>query len=71
MPKAPKTPTWQFRMDPFEWAEFGSDAELMGTDRSEVIRQLIAWWMRRTGAKLPRRPPARATRAGELRGTNS
>lgn len=50
----------RFRMDEAEWDEFGSDAEFMGTDRSDLIRQLIRWWMRKPGAKLPPRPPREA-----------
>lgn len=51
------TPTHPIRMDPAEWDELGSDAEFMGTDRSELIRQLVRWWMRKPGAKCPPRPP--------------
>lgn len=47
----------RFRMDEAEWDEFGSDAAMLGTDRSVVLRQLVAWWMRKPGAKLPPRPP--------------
>ena len=47
----------RFRMDETEWEEFGSDATFMGTDRSELTRQLVRWWMRKPGAKLPPRPP--------------
>ena len=46
------------KFDRAEWDEFGSDAAVMGTDRSSVLRQLAAWWMRKPGAKLPPRPPA-------------
>lgn len=56
MPNQPKTPIQRFRMDGYEWDEFGSDATMLGTDRSTVIRQLVAWWMRKPGAKLPARP---------------
>lgn len=51
------TPTHPIRMDPAEWDEFGSDAAFMGTDRSALVRQLVAWWMRKPGAKLPPRLP--------------
>ena len=49
--------TGRVKFDRAEWDEFGSDAEFMGTDRSAVLRQLAAWWMRKPGAKLPPRPP--------------
>jgi hypothetical protein len=45
------------KFDRAEWEEFGSDAEFMGTDRSDIARQLIRWWMRKPGTKLPPRPP--------------
>jgi len=35
------------------WARLG---ELAEPDRSAVIRELIAWYVRQPGAKLPRRP---------------
>jgi hypothetical protein len=60
MPNQPKTPKQTFRMDGYEWAEFGSDAAQMGTDRSELLRQFAAWWMRKPGARLPSRPPREA-----------
>jgi len=38
-----------------EWEEFGT---LVGPrKRTQVIRALMAWYMRRPGAKLPERPP--------------
>jgi hypothetical protein len=48
----------KFRMPDEEWDELGqltADAE---TDRSTVLRELARWWMRRPGAKLPKRPAA-------------
>lgn len=39
------------------WEPFG---KLVGErNRSTVIRQFIAWYIRKPGAKLPERPPAR------------
>ena len=39
-----------------DWAELG---EVSSAGRAEAIRQFIAWYLRRPGAKLPERPPAR------------
>lgn len=37
------------------WGPLGS---LVGpTKRSQVIRELVAWYVRKPGAKLPERPP--------------
>lgn len=36
-----------------DWTELGEVAE----SRAEVIREFIAWYLRRPGAKLPERPP--------------
>lgn len=37
-----------------DWTDFG---ELVGTrHRSALLRQFIAWYLRRPGAKLPKRP---------------
>lgn len=38
-----------------EWDDFGAAA---GTrNRAQVIRDLVRWYLRRPGAKLPERPP--------------
>lgn len=60
MPNQPKTPVHRFRLDDNLWERFGHavsrvDPEL---DRSKVLRQLIAFWVREPGAKMPPRPPA-------------
>ncbi len=36
------------------WIRLGN---LPGVQRSEVIRTLVAWYLREPGAKLPERPP--------------
>jgi hypothetical protein len=38
------------------WDRFGELAAAVGSDRSTVIRELIAWYVRQPGAKLPNRP---------------
>jgi hypothetical protein len=38
-----------------DWEDLGARA---GTrNRAQVIRDLLAWYLRRPGAKLPERPP--------------
>lgn len=55
MPNQPKTPIQRFRLDTPEWQAFG-DAAPPGTDRSTLLREFIAWYLRRPGATLPKRP---------------
>lgn len=40
-----------------EWADFG--AATGPRMRTTVLRAFIAWYLRRPGAKLPERPPAK------------
>ncbi|NED31080.1 hypothetical protein [Streptomyces sp. SID8499] len=70
-PNVPKTPARQIRIGE-TWYDFDAAAKAMGTERAAVIRQLIDWYIREPGAKLPDRPDrgvieaARKTRkAGE------
>lgn len=56
MPNAPKTPHRQVRLDDDMWHKLGLAAVEAGTDRSVIIRALVAWWLREPGAKIPKRP---------------
>lgn len=38
-----------------DWTDLGERAGVR--NRAEVIRSLVAWYLRRPGAKLPERPP--------------
>ncbi|KIQ67040.1 hypothetical protein TR51_06540 [Kitasatospora griseola] len=38
-----------------DWGDLGERAGVR--NRAEVIRALIAWYLRRPGAQLPERPP--------------
>lgn len=49
-------PVQRFRAEQDEWDRFGEVTTTQGTDRSKVLRQLIAWYLRIPGAKLPKRP---------------
>lgn len=50
------TPTTPIRIDRETWAEFGEATAAMDANRSETIRQFIDWYLRRPGAKMPKRP---------------
>lgn len=52
-PHPTHTPVRRFRMGD-EWIELGA---LVGDRRrSEVLRDLVGWYLRKPGAKLPKRP---------------
>jgi predicted DNA-binding protein len=38
------------------WDRFGELTAQAGTDRSAVLRELIAWYVRHPSGKLPNRP---------------
>ena len=57
MPNAPKTPARQVRIGD-DWYDLDDAAKAVDTDRAAVIRELIRWWMRKPGAKMPERPEA-------------
>lgn len=48
------TPRQTIRVDAEEWDDFGT---VVGPkNRSRVVREFIAWYLRKPGAKLPQRP---------------
>lgn len=49
-------PNQHFRVDADSWERFGQAAEQAGTDRSTLLRQFVAWFIRERAAKLPHRP---------------
>lgn len=59
MPNQPKTPVQRFRLDSELWEQFDDAVRSAdpGADRSKVLRQFVAWFVREPGAKLPSRPP--------------
>jgi hypothetical protein len=61
------TPGRLVRFDDPDWAELGIDTATMSTDRSAVLRQLAAWWMRQPGARLPARPTQEQAQAARAR----
>jgi len=60
MPNAPKTQPRQMRIPDAEWTDFDAAAKSMDSDRASEVRAFIAWYLRRPGAKLPKRPDAAA-----------
>lgn len=50
-------PRQAFRFEPDLWRQFVAAVELSdpSADRSDVIRQLVRWYVRERGAKLPDR----------------
>ena len=45
------------RIDEALWVEFEDARARAGAkDRSEVLREFVKWYVRRAGAKLPKRP---------------
>jgi hypothetical protein len=52
MPNAPKTPLRTFRLEDDLWRDFGAATD----DRSAAVRAFVEWYVRRPGARLPRRP---------------
>ncbi|MFF1284388.1 hypothetical protein ACFVY4_27050 [Streptomyces sp. NPDC058299] len=50
----------KFRVSDDDWEALAQAARTMGLERAEVVRQLIAWFLRRRRALLPERPPLEA-----------
>jgi hypothetical protein len=46
------------------WDSFGDATKAQSADRSAVLRDFMAWYLRRPGAKMPTRPPAREVQVG-------
>lgn len=64
-PNAPKTPARQVRIGE-HWYDFDAAAKAMGTERAAVIRELIDWYIREPGAKLPARPERSVVEAARM-----
>lgn len=56
MPNVPKTPISRFRIDSEEWRDFGHAVATQDKDRSIVLREFVAWYLRRSGNKAIKRP---------------
>jgi hypothetical protein len=51
-----KTPQRTLVVDPDEWNDLATAAKAAGSERAQVLRQFIKWYIRRPGARLPQRP---------------
>jgi hypothetical protein len=65
MPNVPKTQHRSVRISDDDWRDLLSAAKSQDSDRGTVIKELVAWYLRRPGAKLPQRPAAIETPAAE------
>lgn len=60
MPKSRRTtPPRSTQIDSEPWEEFGEHVQRLGLTRAGVMRDLVLWWIRWPGAKLPPRPAPR------------
>lgn len=57
-PSRRKTPARSTQIPDPPWEKFLSDAEAIDSTGSGVMRDLVLWWIRWPGAKLPKRPEA-------------
>lgn len=51
-----KTPQRTVAVEKDVWDAFGEAADSVGTDRPTVLRQFIAWYIRKPGVPAPQRP---------------
>lgn len=56
MPDQPKTQHRSVRISDGDWAALLAAAKTQGKDRGTVIKELVTWYLREPGAKLPARP---------------
>jgi hypothetical protein len=52
-PKTGETPLAPLRVPAADWSDLH---ELHDRERAHIVQQLIRWYLRRPGAKLPERP---------------
>jgi hypothetical protein len=45
------------RVPEAEWTDLDTAAKAQATNRARLINEFISWYLRRPGAKLPKRPP--------------
>jgi hypothetical protein len=59
VPNKPGTQHRSVRVSDDDWGDFDEAAKREDTDRGTVIKQFIRWYLRRPGARLPKRPGPR------------
>jgi hypothetical protein len=52
------TPKRGIRIADDLWAQVTEAAKAEGTDATALTRDFYAWWVRRPGARMPKRPPS-------------
>ncbi|MFB9924409.1 hypothetical protein ACFORO_10510 [Amycolatopsis halotolerans] len=55
-PATGQDPTHSVRIPDKRWKTLGEKAKDAGSDRSKVLNDLAAWYVRENGAELPERP---------------
>ena len=55
VPNQPKTQHRSVRIPDEDWTEVMAKAKEADTSAGELIRDFLGWWLRRPGAKLPKR----------------
>ncbi|MEV4227268.1 hypothetical protein AB0J81_09190 [Streptomyces bobili] len=56
MPNDPKTQHRSVRVSDDDWRDLLAAAKTQGSDRGRVIKELVAWYLRRPGVTQPSRP---------------
>ena len=56
MPNDPKTQHRSVRISDDDWRDLLAAAKTQSSDRGSVIKELVAWYLRRPGATMPKRP---------------
>ncbi|MGI5247573.1 hypothetical protein [Dactylosporangium sp. CA-139066] len=57
MPDQPKTQHRSVRVPDDTWYAAIRRAKAEGTSVGELVREFLDWWLRKPGAKMPKRPP--------------
>lgn len=58
MPDQPKTQHRSVRVPDDTWLAAIARAKAEGTSVGQIVRDFLDWWLRKPGAKMPKRPPA-------------
>lgn len=59
------TPPRSTQIEDAPWQRFGEVAADLGISRAALMRDLVLWFIRWDGAKMPKRPPAPPAHEGE------
>lgn len=56
VPNKPRTQHRSIRIADEDWADLDAIAQMFGTNRAQVINDFVRYFLRRPGAKSPKRP---------------